>query len=179
MVGPASPTSRRRCGSTFRPARSRARRSRRECSPSLDHLVPGRCLLGQHRLQRRGGRLDVGRPRLSPQAATTDAVAVSGRFPDPAPQAAQPAAPEIVRQYADTLARLRLMQRLRAIYSALTRLGGRSGCGVREGPGLIPLTRTRLRSNITCWPRVQAADPVEDQVQVAAYAALHHVRLLP
>lgn len=106
MVGPASPTSRRRCRSTFRPARSRARRSRRECSPSLDHLVPGRCLLGQHRLQRRGGRLDVGRPRLSPQAATTDAVAVSGRFPDPAPQAAQPAAPEIVRQYADTLARL-------------------------------------------------------------------------
>lgn len=55
----------------------------------------------------------------------------------------------------------------------------RAGGPVRPSNALIPLMRARLRSGIAFWRRVQAADPVEDQAQVAAFSSLRHVRLFP
>lgn len=54
----------------------------------------------------------------------------------------------------------------------------RAGGPVRPSNALIPLMRARLRSGIAFWRRVQAADPVEDEAQVAAFSALRHVRLV-
>ncbi len=53
----------------------------------------------------------------------------------------------------------------------------RAGGPVRPSDALIPLIRARLRSGIAFWRRVNAADPVEDQAAVAAFAALRQVRL--
>jgi Ser/Thr protein kinase RdoA (MazF antagonist) len=53
----------------------------------------------------------------------------------------------------------------------------RAGGPVRPSNDLVPLMRARLRSGIAFWRRVHAADPVEDQAQVAAFSALRHVRL--
>lgn len=55
----------------------------------------------------------------------------------------------------------------------------RAGGPIRPSNGLIPLIRARLRGDIAFWRRVHAADPVEDQAMVAAFAALRHVRLDP
>jgi Ser/Thr protein kinase RdoA (MazF antagonist) len=55
----------------------------------------------------------------------------------------------------------------------------RAGGPVRPSGALIPLIRARLRSGIAFWRRVQAADPVEDQAQVAAFSTLRNVRLSP
>jgi Ser/Thr protein kinase RdoA (MazF antagonist) len=54
----------------------------------------------------------------------------------------------------------------------------RAGGPVRPSNALIPLMRARLRSGIAFWRRVEAADPLEDEAQVAAFSALRHVRLL-
>lgn len=54
-----------------------------------------------------------------------------------------------------------------------------AGGPVRPSNDLIPLMRARLRTGIAFWRRVQAADPGEDAAQVAAFAALRDVRLVP
>jgi Ser/Thr protein kinase RdoA (MazF antagonist) len=54
----------------------------------------------------------------------------------------------------------------------------RAGGPLRPSNALIPLMRARLRSGIAFWRRVEAADPLEDEAQVAAFSALRHVRLL-
>ncbi|GAA1564653.1 MULTISPECIES: phosphotransferase enzyme family protein [Kribbella] len=53
----------------------------------------------------------------------------------------------------------------------------RAGGPVRPSNALIPLIRARLRSGIAFWRRVHAADPVEDEAMVEAFAALRQVRL--
>lgn len=53
----------------------------------------------------------------------------------------------------------------------------RAGGPVQPSSALIPLIRSRLRSGIAFWRGVQAADPAEDQAQVAAFSALRHVQL--
>lgn len=55
----------------------------------------------------------------------------------------------------------------------------RAGGPVRPSNALVPLMRARLRDGIAFWRRVQAADPAEDQAQVAAFSSLRDVRLLP